>query len=448
MSDLIASSQTTALIGLGVTGFSVARYLTRENRLFRVFDTRTNPPQLAQFEQEFPRVAVALGELDEDALAGFAQIVLSPGISRKLPAIARAIANGTEVIGDIELFARKARAPIVGITGSNGKTTVTTLLGEMAKNAGVKVKVGGNLGTPALDLLADDCELYVLELSSFQLESTLKLNAQVACILNMSADHLDRYANMQEYWVAKQRIFLGAKKIVVNRDDALTQCPIAKDRNYVSFGAGAPDLNQYGLRNDGDGDYIARGFTPLLYVREMLLAGRHNALNAQAALALGEFAGLPQVSMVATLKEFRGLPHRCQFVAQVEGVTYHNDSKGTNLGATVAAIEGIASHKNIVLIAGGDAKGGDFSELRPVARKHLRGLVQIGVDGPKIAAACADECDVVRAESMQAAVAEAKRLAKPGDAVLLSPACASFDMFKNYEDRGAQFIACVEALCS
>ncbi len=448
MSSVIATSKQTAVIGLGLTGLSVARFLARNDSTFCVFDNRDAPPALPTLQQEYPNVPVKLGPFEYDDLQHMETVVVSPGVSCKTPAIAKVKAAGGEVIGDIELFARSAKAPIVAITGSNGKTTVTTLLGEMAQAEGLRVAVGGNLGTPALDLLSDDVELYVLELSSFQLETTLKLNAKVACILNVSPDHLDRYNNMQEYWAAKQRIYWGAGAIVANKDDALTQSPIAKDRHYLTFGSGKPDIQQYGLQQTEGQWEIAKGFKGLIALSEMHIKGKHNALNAQAALAIGELLGLSMETMLQVLREFKGLPHRCQWLAMYKGIAFYNDSKGTNVGATVAAVEGLAEGKNIVLIAGGDGKGADFTPLKAVAQKHLKALITIGVDGSKIAEVCANVCETQKAERLAQALELAVHCAVSGDVVLLSPACASFDMFRNYEHRGDEFARLVEALCN
>ena len=448
MSGLIASSLNTAIVGAGVTGLSVARFLARQQTVFTLFDTRLAPPSLAELHKIAPDAPVVLGDLSDDAFLSFHRVVLSPGVARSLPAVARAIAEGIEVIGDIELFARGALAPIVAITGSNGKTTVTSLVGQMAKDAGINVKVGGNLGTPALDLLEDNVELYVLELSSFQLESTHRLNAEVATVLNVTPDHMDRYDSIQQYWSAKQKIYWGAKKLVVNRDDALTQFPAANDKQYLSFGSRSPDLNQYGLITKGHETFIARGTEVLISMKDTALCGSHNALNIQAALAIGEHLGLDRAQMLNCVKNFKGLPHRCQFVARKDGVDFINDSKGTNVGATVAAIAGLAAGKNVILIAGGDAKGAEFTELGGPAERHLKALIAIGVDGPKLIQTLAQCTQTHSAETLQKAVTLADQIKAPGDIVLLSPACASFDMFKNYEDRGAQFVACVEALCA
>lgn len=450
MTQLIASSKNTIVVGLGVTGLSVVRYLHKAGKPFVVADTREQPPMLQAFCAEFPDVALQLGPLDADALLHAEQVVLSPGLSRADPAIANAVKAGVEVIGDIELFAREAKAPFVAITGSNGKSTVTTLVAAMAEAAGVRVKAGGNLGTPALDLLDDECELYVLELSSFQLESTVKLNAAVASVLNVSADHMDRYASMAHYHLAKQRVYFGAGAVVANRDDALTRPPLAENVKHALFGLGEPDLKDYGLRREEGGMYLARGLRNLLPVDALALKGRHNIANALAALAIGELAGLPEAAMLECLQRFQGLPHRCQQVAQIDGVTFINDSKATNVGAAVAALDGLVAdgRKNIILIAGGDGKGADFSDLKPALTKTTKALVVIGRDGAQIAALADDDTPVEHAASMQEAVELAQSLAAEGDVVLLSPACASFDMFKNYEDRGHVFTAAVESLAS
>jgi UDP-N-acetylmuramoylalanine--D-glutamate ligase len=450
MSQLIASSKSTVVVGLGTTGLSVARYLRKCGQPFVVADNREQPPMLEAFRDELPDVKVLLGAFAEDDFVNVGQLILSPGLSRQEPAIAKAIAAGVEVIGDIELFARAAQAPVVAITGSNGKSTVTTLVAAMAEKAGIRVKAGGNLGTPALDLLDESVELYVLELSSFQLESTVRLDAQVATVLNISADHMDRYPSMAHYHQAKQRIYFGAKSVVANRDDALTGPPMAGDVKQVLFSLREPDLKDYGLRVEDGVTYLARGLNLLMPVEEIALKGRHNVANALAALALGDLAGISQDAMLECLRSFAGLAHRCQQVAVKNGVSYINDSKATNVGACIAALEGLVSAdgNNIVLIAGGDGKGADFSALGPVFQKTLRALVVIGRDGGKIAGLVTSDTAVRTAATLAGAVQAARELAQPGDTVLLSPACASFDMFKNYEDRGEQFAQAVEALDS
>lgn len=445
---MIATSKVKAIIGTGITGLSVARFLARMGQAFILLDTRAQPPNLEQINKEFPGVLIETGELKTETLLLADEIIASPGIAVATPAIAEARAAGIPVVGDIELFVRYAKAPIVAITGSNAKSTVTTLVGEMAAHAGVKVAVGGNLGTPALDLLSDDVELYVMELSSFQLETVTRLNARVATILNVSADHLDRYPNMQAYHAAKLRVYFGAEKIVVNRQDVLTHPPLASGVRPITFGGGA-EFNNFGIIQEQGEDYLAWQFQPLLPASRLKIRGKHNVDNALAALALGYAAGLPVPAMIETLQTFAGLPHRCEWVATFTGVEFFNDSKGTNIGATVAAIKGLARPPaKLVLIAGGDGKGADFSELAPAIDDQIRAVILIGRDAVNIAKAIEGRCKIVFAISMADAVGKAYEQAHAGDAVLLSPACASFDMFKNYVDRGQQFCAAVQELTS
>lgn len=448
MSTLIATNRIALIVGLGVTGFSVARYLSRQGRAFVVADQAPKAESVERFRKEFPEARLITGEFDYSAWQGISEIILSPGVPRKHPAIAAAIADGVPVIGDIELFVREARAPIVAITGSNGKTTVTTLVGEMAKAAGVAVKVGGNVGTPVLDLLDAAAELYVLELSSFQLESTVSLKAAAATVLNVSPDHMDRYDNLGEYHFTKQRIYMNAKHLVINRDDPLTHPPMAQDAQVTRFTVGEPDLKDFGVHRENGRLFLALGLRHLLDAAELKIRGLHNLANALAALALGRAVGLAEDAMLDALKSFPGLPHRCQLVAQKNGVDYVNDSKATNIGATEAALKGLAGgQRKIVLIAGGDGKGADFSSLADLVRENVKAITLIGKDAEKIAQVCAPLVPVERCTTLQEAVEKAAQYAQPGDTVLLSPACASLDMFKNYEDRGEQFRVIAERLC-
>jgi UDP-N-acetylmuramoylalanine--D-glutamate ligase len=350
--------------------------------------------------------------------------------------------------GDIDLFARYAKAPIVAITGSNAKSTVTTLVGEMAVAAGKKVAVGGNLGTPALDLLSDDVELYVMELSSFQLETTDQLNAEVATCLNLSEDHMDRYADLPAYHLAKHRIFRGARQVVVNRDDALSRPLVADQLPCWYFGLGKPDFKRFGLLEENGEKHLAFQFDTLLPVRELKIRGAHNQSNALAALALGHAVGLPMEAMLATLRQFAGLAHRCQWVGERQAVSYYDDSKATNVGAALAAIEGLGADiaGKLVLIAGGDGKGADFSALKAPVGRFCRAVVLLGRDAELLADALGDAAPLIRVKTLEEAVARAAELAEAGDAVLLSPACASLDMFKNFEERGRLFAQAVEGL--
>ena len=445
---MIVPEKQVVVVGLGKTGLSCVRYFKRLGRPVMVMDSRQNPPGLAELTQDFPDVEVVLGGFDRRLLCKAAEIILSPGVPLSNPNIQTAIASGVSVRGDIDLFVNAAKAPIVAITGSNGKSTVTTLVGEMALKAGVTAGVGGNLGTPALDLLADEQQLYVLELSSFQLETTQSVNATCAVILNISEDHMDRYPHKIDYLKAKQRIFKGAKNIVVNDDEVLSQPLLSKNVNLVHFGLSGPDQNKFSIMESYGQRYLSHGFTTLLPVKELAIKGLHNISNALAALAIGTVVGLRTEAMLAVLKEFRGLPHRCQFVRTVDGVDYIDDSKGTNAGAAATAIVsfGRAARGKVLLIAGGDSKGADLSPLAEPMAQFGKLAVLIGQDAKKLDEVLDPVVVTRKAKTLKEAVALARSQAAPGDIVLLSPACASFDMFDNYEHRGQVFVAEVEGL--
>lgn len=436
----------TLIVGLGKTGVSCARYLAAHGHEVAVTDSRDQPPGLAALRREVPDAAVFVGGFSEEALARAEQVVLSPGVPLADPYVQRALARGLPVVGDIELFARAARAPVVAVTGSNGKSTVVTIVGLMAERAGRRVRVGANLGTPALDLLADgEPDLYVLELSSFQLETTHSLAPLAAAVLNVSPDHMDRYATFDDYAAAKARIYRGCRIAVLNRDDACVMAMRPAGATAVTFGLGAsPADGDYGLLEHAGGEWLARGREPLMPVTALRVRGRHNVANALAALALGEAAGLAREAMIDVLSEFRGLPHRTEWVAEVRGVTWLNDSKATNVGATLAAVAGFATP--LVLIAGGDGKGQDFAPLAAALPGRVRAVVLLGRDAPRIAAAIGDRVPVKLVTTMEQAVKQAARLAKAGDTVLLSPACSSLDMFENFEQRGRQFAEAVRRL--
>ena len=446
--SLITSDQFRIVVGLGKSGMSLVRFLAQQGVRFAVADTRANPPELATLQRDYPQVEVRCGELDVEFLCRATELYVSPGLALATPALQQAAARGVQMSGDIELFARHAKAPIVAITGSNAKSTVTELVGEMAKAAGKKVAVGGNLGTPALDLLADDVELYVMELSSFQLETTHLLNAEVATCLNVSEDHMDRYSGMQTYHLAKHRIFRGARQVVVNRDDALSRPLVADQLPCWTFGLGKPDFRGFGLIEEAGDKCLAFQFDALLPVRELKIRGAHNQSNALAALALGHAVGLPFAAMLEALKHFTGLAHRCQWVGELRGAHYYDDSKATNVGAALAAIEGLGADINgkLLLIAGGDGKGADFSALRVPVAHYCRAVVLLGRDAARLAEALDGAAVQVRVNSLEEAVAQCAALAQPGDAVLLSPACASLDMFKNFEERGRLFAQAVGGL--
>ncbi|WP_252274624.1 UDP-N-acetylmuramoyl-L-alanine--D-glutamate ligase [Pseudomonas subflava] len=446
--SLIASDQFRIVVGLGKSGMSLVRFLAQQGVRFAVADTRANPPELATLQRDYPEVEVRCGELDVDFLCRASELYVSPGLALATPALREAAARGVKMSGDIDLFTRHAKAPIIAITGSNAKSTVTTLVGEMAVAAGRKVAVGGNIGTPALELLSDDVELYVLELSSFQLETTERLNAEVATCLNVSEDHMDRYDGMAQYHLAKHRIFRGAKQVVVNRDDALSRPLIADQVPCWTFGLGKPDFKRFGLIEENGDKQLAFQFETLMPTAELKIRGAHNQSNALAALALGHAVGLPFAAMLDTLRRFAGLPHRCQWVRELRGVGYYDDSKATNVGAALAAIEGLGADiaGKLVLIAGGDGKGADFSALKAPVAKFCRAVVLLGRDAERLAEALGDAAPLVRVSTLDEAVQHAAELAEPGDAVLLSPACASLDMFKNFEERGRLFAQAAEGL--
>ncbi len=440
-----AAQEAIFVVGLGATGLSCVRHLRSQGRSCVVVDSRRDPPGLAELRRDYPELEVRLGPLADATFADAGEVILSPGLDPHQPVLRRLRERGVSVAGDIEWFVRQARAPIVAITGSNGKSTVTRMLGGMLERAGLEARVGGNIGVPALDLLGDEePDFYVLELSSFQLEITRSLAAEAAVVLNLSPDHLDRYASLEQYAAAKQVIYRGARHKLVNRDDPRVMAMLADQAADAGFTLGEPAPGDFGLCRRGGRLWLAHGERCLLPAGRLRVAGRHNLANALAALALGHAIGLPFAAMIAALSEFAGLPHRCQWLARVDGVDWFNDSKGTNVGATVAAIEGL--ERPLVLIAGGDGKGADFTPLRASVRQWARAVVLIGRDADRIQAALEGCAELVRASDMAQAVAEARSLARPGDAVLLSPACASFDMFADYRQRGEIFAAAVEAL--
>jgi UDP-N-acetylmuramoylalanine--D-glutamate ligase len=443
------------VLGLGDTGLSMAKWLTRAGAIVRVADTRAEPPQLAALRRELPAVPAACGPLRDESFAGADLIAISPGLPLAEPHVRRAIASGTRVVGDVELFAQAvgAGARVIAITGTNGKTTVTSLAGAMARAAASDCEVAGNIGPAILDALMrrEDTgtrpDLWVLELSSFQLETTDSLAASAATVLNISEDHLDRYHGIGEYAAAKARIFAGGGVQVLNRDDARSLAMALPGRTTITFGLDAPRREQdWGILERGGEPWLAQGGSALLATRDMKLAGLHNAANALAALALCRALSLPLDPLLAALREFKGLPHRVEPVGEADGVRWYDDSKGTNVGSTVAALAGLApSGSKVVLIAGGDGKGQDFSPLRPAVARAARALILIGRDAPLIETAVAGSgVPVRRAQSMDEAVALAGASARSGDAVLLSPACASFDMFRNYKHRGEVFRHAVE----
>ncbi len=437
------------VIGLGATGLSALRWLQGQGARLSVADTRESPPGLEAIRTEMPDVNVLLGALSAELLLKQDLIVISPGLSVQEPALQQAIAHKIPVIGDVELFAqyRGAEAKMIAITGSNGKSTVTTLVGEMCKASGLRTVVAGNIGLPVLDTLKQATpDVYVLELSSFQLETTYSLNADAATVLNLSEDHMDRYDSMQAYAAAKARIFAGHGIQVLNRQDAWSAGMEIRGRPCLHFGTDTPinDLD-FGMITHADERWLACGRRKLIPLKQLKIAGLHNASNALAALALCKAIGLNESALLNTLRTFTGLPHRVEWVREIGGVSFYDDSKGTNVGATCAAIAGLP--QPVVLIAGGDGKGQDFSPLRQAVEGNARAVVLIGRDAHLIEAALKGmSIQVLHAISLPAAVQLANELAMPGDAVLLSPACASFDMFQNYQHRAEVFCNAVHAL--
>jgi UDP-N-acetylmuramoylalanine--D-glutamate ligase len=446
------------VLGLGDTGLSMAKWLARRGAAVRVADTRAAPPRLADLGRSLPGVAADCGPLREESFAGIDLIGISPGVPLSEPSVRRAVVAGMQVVGDIELFAQAVadrRPRIIAVTGTNGKSTVTALAGAMAREANADCEVVGNIGPAVLDALMrreDEGRLpslWILELSSFQLETTRTLAPEAATVLNLSEDHLDRHRTMAEYAAAKSRIFQGRGIQVLNRDDPRSLAMALAGRETVTFGLNAPSrAEDWGLIDRGGVPWFAQGANPLLAVEEMKLAGLHNAANALAALALCRAIGLPLEPLLAALREFKGLPHRVELVGEAHRVRWYDDSKGTNVGSTVAALAGLARRDSkIVLVAGGDGKGQDFSPLKDAVARSARGLVLIGRDAPRIEAAVAGAgVPVRRAASMEEAVSFAAQAARPGDAVLLSPACASFDMFRDYKHRGEAFREAVEGI--
>ena len=437
------------VVGLGKSGLSSIKYLVKQGYDVVVTDSRQSPPGLEQLQKEYPQIRAYIGGFAAEAFESAECIVVSPGVSIREPLIAESRARGAEIIGDIELFARHAKAPVVAITGSNGKSTVTALVGEMAKTAELDVRVGGNIGTPALDLLLDtEPDLYVLELSSFQLETTNSLDAKAAAILNISEDHMDRYENLSEYAAAKAKVYHGSGVLVVNLDDVAVMkivSVINRGRKTVGFTLNKPGNNQFGIIREDDNAWLGFEDNKLIAVNDVRIKGWHNMANALAALALGKSVGIDMQAMLQALQTFPGLPHRCQWVAEINGVNWFNDSKATNVGAALASINGTPARK-MVLLAGGQGKGQDFAPLAEALANRESLVILFGEDANKIAKALSPSTAVVRVTTFAEAIQAANQSSLPGDVVLLAPACASFDMFNGYEHRGSVFTEMVKRL--
>ncbi|WP_148254673.1 UDP-N-acetylmuramoyl-L-alanine--D-glutamate ligase [Aidingimonas lacisalsi] len=438
----------TLVVGLGISGLAIARFLSQRGVPFMLADTRSSPPGVTAFQTEFPDVPLYCGPLTELEVGEAEEIVLSPGVDPGTPGLEGMMRHdspdgrGPRVVGEITLFVRACQAPIAAVTGSNAKSTVTTLLGEMALSSGRRVAVGGNLGTPALELLREqpDADLFVLELSSFQLETTQWLGAESVAFLNLCEDHLDRHGDLARYAAAKQAIFQGARHAVVNAEDDRTW-PVSQPPTLDRFTSQHPVSGEWGVGKLADGTWLMHGDVALMRTADMALRGRHNQLNALAALAMGTRLGLSLDAMRDTLTRFPGLPHRGEWVAESGGVSWINDSKGTNVGATLAAINGLGPTLDgkLVLLAGGVGKGADFSPLGLPLAEYARQVILFGQDAEALEAALVKHVAVRRVENLEQAMAHARETAEPGDCVLLSPACASLDQFADYRERGDAF---------
>lgn len=432
------------ILGLGISGLSTARYLHRLGEPFKVIDTREAPPLLPEFQKQFPSVPVYLGKPYREHLLEAKCIVLSPGLSPFLPELQAATLKGIPIISDVELFARVAKRPIIAITGTNAKGTVTTLVGKMIEKAGKTAYLGGNIGVACLDLLEKPLpDYYVLELSSFQLETTYSLRPFSACILNIAPDHLDRHGTLEHYISAKQRIYQNTELVIYNADDPAT-VPKMNKAMCLSFG----EQGHFHLMTINEEVYLAKQGHPLVSTQIMKIHGRHNWMNALAALALVSPLQIETAAIESALKEFAGLSHRCQWVGERQGVKWFDDSKGTNVSATEAALKGLGNptKQNIVLIAGGQAKGQDFSSLRPLVERFVKHSILLGQDAKLLETALDGATEISQVSSLAEAVQLADQIATSGDYVLLSPACASLDMFKDYHDRGQQFVALFKGL--
>jgi UDP-N-acetylmuramoylalanine--D-glutamate ligase len=441
-----AAAKNSLIVGLGATGVAVARYLSARGERVRVIDSRANPPGLTELRAALPEADVVLETLDERWLEDASRVLLSPGLPYDLPLAVEARRRGLAVIGDVELFALAAQAPVIAVTGSNGKSTVTTLASKMLESQRLRAPAGGNLGPPALDLLDGEADAYVLEISSFQMETTDSLAPLAATVLNVSADHLDRHGTLELYAELKEKLLKAAENAVVNADDPIVAAMGARHSRVVPFSIRTELPRGYSLVAAKGERWLARDRKPLLRASELGIRGAHNEANALAALALTEPLTADLEAALEVLRTFTGLPHRCQLVAERNGVTYLDDSKGTNVGATLAALGGLDGP--LVLIAGGLSKGQDLRPLAAGARGKLRAAVLIGTAAAELERVLGPVCKTVHAASMDEAVARAAELARRGDTVLLSPACASQDMFRDYRERGERFARAVLELPS
>jgi UDP-N-acetylmuramoylalanine--D-glutamate ligase len=434
----VHQNQRYLVVGLGLSGFSAARYLLQHGYDCRVIDDREQPPYAQKLKQQFPLAEIMLGDLNEELLNTVDCLVVSPGLSIRTASMKKVAESGKRLIGDIELFAEAVDKPVLAITGSNGKSTVTTLLGKMIAADNRKVAVGGNIGVPALDLLDQPADFYVLELSSFQLETVHSLKPLAATVLNISEDHLDRYDGLQDYQATKKHIYDHATHCLSNADDALTR----HDQNDILFSLKNPAAD-YALIGEQEKFLGIRG-EAVMPVAELKLKGQHNVGNCLAAMALADFSGVSRFAMISAMKSFAGLPHRSQWIAEIDGVAYINDSKATNPGAAKAAIDG--QQQPVILIAGGQAKGANVDSLCESLKQHVKTVLLMGQDAGILQQSWQDCVEIKCVDDMQQALQSARDIAQPGDLVLLSPACASFDMYSGFDARGDHFAQLVRAM--
>ena len=443
--SIIEQYQAAMVIGLGVTGYSVVRYLRGCGLQVRVMDSREKPPMLEKLDQQHPEVEVYTGSFESKNIESSALLVVSPGVALSEPVLQKAARQGAHIVGDIELFLQQNTMPLIAITGSNGKSTVTALVGEMCSAAGMKTLVAGNIGLPVLDALTDrtDYQLVVLELSSFQLETTHKIHASTATVLNVSADHMDRYDSMGDYMLAKARILRGAERAILPRHDEDFE-QITTVAKKLTFGLDAPaNDSEFGVKRQSNYRWLLKGEQRLIKLRDISLLGKHNIKNILAAYALVDFLDLPIDKMNSAVTAFKGLAHRMQTVLVNDQVTWVNDSKATNVGATSTALQSL--EQDVIWIAGGQGKGADFNQLREAVDKNIKMLVLMGEDADLIETALRGVLPIQRVKDMQQAVNLAGEAADSGSIVLLSPACASFDQYQDYAARGDDFIRYVKA---
>ena len=440
--SVISRSGSKLVVGLGKTGLAVVDYLKKQGFAVKVADTRKEPPNLARFKEKWPDIPLALGSIPESWCLEVDEIIVSPGLPANMEVFELARSKGVSVIGDISLFLRVCEAPIIAVTGSNGKSTLVDLLGFIARGLGIQAQVLGNIGVPAITAVNTLEDLVILELSSFQLELIESLNAKVAMVLNVTPDHMDRYQNLQDYWLAKQRIYQGAEIAIINRDDTLSIPNAFTGKHAIRYGVGSPDTHDFGVLELDAKQYLAHGVTPLLPAEALRIKGKHNLANALAALAVAEALDWPLASVTQLLTRYPGLAYRCQWVGEKDDVQWYNDSKATNVGATIAAIEGLhQDNKALIWIAGGDAKGAEFSALASVVRQWVTRTYLFGRDRDNIGAALTQQGyhQWQAFDTLAAVIAAIKDELQPGSSILFSPACASFDQYDGFEQRGKAF---------